>query len=421
MTVVLDNLKVAIFKADRYDPVAQRTFEEYARYRSFVLDPTRSRDPTGKPHVERSIPYIRESFFRGETWLNLEHVQREARRWCLEVAGTRIHGTTRQRPLAVFENVERSCLTPLQGERFDPPHWAEHTVHPDCHISFQRSLYSVPHGFRGRKVWVRGDQKLVRIYVDGTLVKTHARQPPGRRATDYDNYPAELTHYTLRDLQRMIRQARSQGPDLDRFKEGLLSRTVPWAKLRQTQKLLCFCTKYGWPRLNTACRRALIFKLINVHRIEPILLQDLDPSSLPTDTDHDTLVIPLNPCFQRPPGSFTQPQPKEVSSIAQKTSLGVLDLLELALQDGIDRCENKNLSTRLDQVAFEEAHTFEDFDWDAPVTFDRLRGRGVFSFGFPNPLDMRKILPANPRGAGSPTTTTTPLSSPITPSGTSSA
>ncbi len=110
----------------------------------------------------------------------------------------------------------------------------------------------------------------------------------------------------------MIRQARSHGPDLDRFKEALLSETVPWAKLRQTQKLLRLGTKYGWSRLNSACWRALVFKLINVHRVESTLLQDLDPPSLPTDWDHDTLILPLQPRFQRPPGSFTQPQPKEI-------------------------------------------------------------------------------------------------------------
>ena len=46
----------------------------------------------GGPVVERNVQYLRESFFRGETWLNLDHVQREALRWCLETAGTRIHG-----------------------------------------------------------------------------------------------------------------------------------------------------------------------------------------------------------------------------------------------------------------------------------------------------------------------------------------
>ena len=70
------------------------------------------------------------------------------------------------------------------------------------------------------------------------------------------------------------------------------------------------------------------------------------------------------------------------AAYAAKASLGPLDFLELALQDEIDRRETKNLSTRLDRAGFEEAHTFEDFDWEAPVTFDRDRVRDLFSLGF---------------------------------------
>jgi transposase len=50
--LILDNPRTAITKADRYDPVAQRTFEEYAQYRGLVIDPAPVREPTGKPHVE---------------------------------------------------------------------------------------------------------------------------------------------------------------------------------------------------------------------------------------------------------------------------------------------------------------------------------------------------------------------------------
>ncbi|MCJ7628757.1 MAG: hypothetical protein MUO50_10265 [Longimicrobiales bacterium] len=305
--VCLDNLKAAITKADRYDPVVQRTFEAYARYRGFVIDATRSRDPTGKPFVERGIPYVRESFFRGEDWLNPEHVQRDVLRWCLGTAGTRIHGTTRQQPLAVFENVEKAHLLPFEGERFDTPTWGQYKVHPDHHVSFQKALYSVPHAYLGRKVWVRGDTKLVRIYMDGALVKTHPCMPPGRRSTDHDDYPAELTAYTLRDPERMIRQAQSHGPNIGTFTSELLSGTVPWAKLRQAQKLLRMGNKYGWLRLDFACRRALAFELINVRRVESILLQDLDQLTLPLEARGEAKVIPIQLRFQRPPGSFTHP------------------------------------------------------------------------------------------------------------------
>lgn len=61
--------------------------------------------------------------------------------------------------------------------------------------------------------------------------------------------------------------------------------------------------------------------------------------------------------------------------VTRKASPGSLGFLELALQDKIDRCKNKNLSVRLDRAGFDEAHTLEDFDSYAPVRFDRDRVR----------------------------------------------
>ena len=86
------------------------------------------------------------------------------------------------------------------------------------------------------------------------------------------------------------------------------------------------------------------------------------------------------------------------AAYASKADLSPLDFLELALQDEIDRREHKNLSNRLHRAGFSESHTFEDFDWDAPVTFDRNRVRDLFSLSF---LDKREdILFLGPVGVG---------------------
>lgn len=304
--VILDNLRAAITKADRYDPIVQRTMEEYARHRGFVIDPAPVRTPTGKPHVERAVPYVRENFFRGETWRDLAHVQERVRVWARETAGQRIHGTTRQRPLEVFEQLERATLLPLVGERFDPPRWAKCTVHPDHHVSFGKALYSVPTRFLRQRVWVRGDSRLVRIYADRELIKTHATQSPGGRSTDHTDYPDVLTAYTRRDPQRLIQQAGTFGVHVGRFAAGLLGGTFPWAKLRQAQRLLRLADKYGAARLDGACQRALAFELLNVKRVETILRLKLDQheSGIAADAPADVRIYPLRPRFARPDTSF---------------------------------------------------------------------------------------------------------------------
>jgi len=86
------------------------------------------------------------------------------------------------------------------------------------------------------------------------------------------------------------------------------------------------------------------------------------------------------------------------ATYAQKTGLAPLDFLELALQDEIDRREHTNLSTRLTRAGFAEPQTFEEFDWNVPVTFDRDRVRDLFSLQF---LDRREdIIFLGPVGVG---------------------
>ncbi|MCG6921683.1 MAG: IS21 family transposase [Acidobacteria bacterium] len=309
--VVLDNLRAAVTKADRYDPVFQRTFDEYAQYRGFIIDPALPRHGQGKPHVERGVPYVRESFFRGEDWLDIDHVQREARTWCLTEAGTRRHGTTGKRPLAVFEEEEKPTLIPIHGARFDAPHWAECIVHPDHHIQFRKATYSIPTRYVGKTVTVRGDRALVRAYYRGQMIKVHPTQPPGGRITDYNDYPEEIAPYAMRDPDRVIHQARRIGERTGRFAEQLLSGPFPWSRLRQAQKLLRLAAKYGRQRLEKACRRALAFDLINVRRLEGILRDDLSVDDQP---EVPPPIIPLPSRFLRPRGSFTHhPHTEEVT------------------------------------------------------------------------------------------------------------
>lgn len=67
---------------------------------------------------------------------------------------------------------------------------------------------------------------------------------------------------------------------------------------------------------------------------------------------------------------------------AKKTKLSYQEFLELVLQDEIDRRDQVSLQVRLQKAAFEEEQTFEGFDWDAPVTFDRDLVKDLFGLGF---------------------------------------
>ncbi|MDD4256194.1 MAG: IS21 family transposase [Methanofollis sp.] len=299
--VVIDNLKAAVVRSDRYSPVFNRTFLEYSQFRGFIIDPARPNDPTGKPKVEREVPYVRKNFFAGETFRDLSHVQEEAIRWCRDTAGMRVHGTTRKRPLVVFNEEEKMALLPLTEERFDVPRWGSVKVHPDHHIRFGSSLYSVPTRYIGREVSVRKDTRLLRIYYKGELVKTHPAVPQGRRSTDFNDYPKEKAPYAMRSCTYYVDRAGQIGPAARRFAELLLSGTFPWTKLRQAQKLVRLPERYGKERVEKACERSLAFELVDVRRIEEIIQQGL----VKEDTEERRLET-LPSRFARPAAYFVK-------------------------------------------------------------------------------------------------------------------
>lgn len=306
--LVIDNQKPAVTKADIYDPIENKTFLEYSQHRGFIIDPTRGAHPEGNARVERNVPYVREAFFRGETFRDIEDVQEKAVRWCLGTAGTRIHGTTGRPPLAFFEAEEKATLLPLTDGRFDIPIWGEAKVHRDHHIQFQKSFYSVPTRYIGKEVTVRGDSALVRIYFASEMIKLHPRKKHYEKSTDFNDYPKEKSVYAMRNPMFCIESAGRFGPSVKIFCEKLLSGDFPWSKLRQAQKLVRLGEKFGPDRLESAARRAVMFDLINVNRLEVMLVRCLAPDDSRRKGDK---VILLPGRFERTAESFSARKEKE--------------------------------------------------------------------------------------------------------------
>jgi transposase len=300
--LILDNFAAAVAGYDPLDPRPTRGFLEYSQSRGFFCDPARVGKPRDKPHVESNVKYVRERFFKGGRFRDLEDCREQAERWCSDVAGLRVHGTTRTIPREVFAAEEQRQLLVYDGVPYDVPEWKEVSVHPDHHVSFGQALYSVPSRScpPGTKVEIRGDSALVKLYKRGELMKVHPRQPRGGRATDPDDYPPEKTAYALRAPDRIVRRAAELGPSIEIFARKLFAGPLPWAKLRAGMKLVSLGERYGPERLDAACARALAFDLIDVRRLHVILLRALEQDAGPPAHPPS----PLGSRFARPGSAF---------------------------------------------------------------------------------------------------------------------
>ncbi|MBA2472556.1 MAG: IS21 family transposase [Pseudonocardiales bacterium] len=254
--LVSDNLKTGVIKPDLYDPKLNRAYAEMAAHYGALIDPARAKKPKDKPCVERMMPYVRDSYWRGRTFASVADMQARAVEWALGVAGTRSHRSLDGvAPLALFQAVEAPALLGLPGAPFELARWLSPRVAPDCHVSVDKVLYSVPWRFIGVQVDARVTDRVVQIFAAGELIKTWPRSERGR-CTDNTDYPPEKIAFFMRTPVWCRNRAAELGPGVAELVAGLLAEPV-LHRLRAAQGVLALADKHGSERLDAACTRAL--------------------------------------------------------------------------------------------------------------------------------------------------------------------
>jgi len=302
-TVLVDNLKAGVVRPDLYDPTVNRAYAELERHYGFVVDPVRVATPEHKGKVERSMPTVRQQLVAGRQYADLASLNDSALTWCRDGIGREPHGTTQEAPRVRFERDERAALQPLPATAFERPTWAELTVHPDHHVVFERSYYSVPTRHVGQRVWVRATARLVEIYRDQTLIKTHPRAPrKGTWMTDPQDYPEAAKAYLFAHPMYCRKKAAELGVQVERFVETILADHA-LRNLRKAQAVLRLGEKYGAARLDAACAYLLSFDTTEIHRLKRVLERGIPTLYRPTQTNP----VPLSQqalAFLHPPTSF---------------------------------------------------------------------------------------------------------------------
>jgi transposase len=256
-TVVLDNLRAAVTKADWFDPVLNPKVEEFARHYGTVFLPTKSYTPRHKGKIERGVGYAQENALRGMTFQGLQGQNEHLRHWEAHVADLRIHGTIKRQVKKQFEEVERTALQPLAAERFPSFLEGRRMVSRDAHVEVMRAYYSTPPEYQGREVWVRYDTRLVRIFdLRFNLIATHVRQEPGRFSTQDAHLASEKISRVERGADYLVGRAARIGQ-----KTGLWARAVIEERgiqgIRVINGLLSLTTRHSAAEMEKACELAL--------------------------------------------------------------------------------------------------------------------------------------------------------------------
>jgi transposase len=273
--LIIDNAKCAITRACAHDPLVQRAYAECAEGYGFKIDACPPHDPQKKGIVEAGVKYVKGNFLPTRTFRDLADLNAQARAWVMHEAGTRVHGTTRVAPLKLFE-LEQALLQPLPAVAPDLGTWHRVSVHRDCHVQFERVLYSAPFALAGKTLWLRATDAAVALYEDLRHVATHPRgRRPGERITVRDHLPPQAQAFFAHDRHWCLEQAQRIGPSCVRLIEHLLSDRIV-ERLRGAQGVIAMTKPHGAQRVEAACARALAHDSPYYRTVKTILATGAD-------------------------------------------------------------------------------------------------------------------------------------------------
>jgi hypothetical protein len=255
-TLVIDNLRAAVKRADWYDPELCPKVASFAAHYGVAILPTRPYTPRHKGKVERGIGYVKGNALQGRTFTSLAEQNRYLAEWESSVADARIHGTTRRQVGKLFEEAERGALLPLPGSRFELFQEALRCVHRDGHVEVKRAYYSVPPEFVGQRAWVRWDGRVVRIFDEKMRqIALHAQQEPGRFSTLNQHIPAEKIGGVERGAAWLLTRAGRIGPHALAWAKATLEQRGTEG-MRAVMGLSSLHERHGSRRIDEACRIA---------------------------------------------------------------------------------------------------------------------------------------------------------------------
>lgn len=214
--VLVDNMKQAVEQHDVSTGTVRwaREFLDFCEHYGVLPVASPPYWPRVKGKVERGVGYVKRSFLEGRHFTDLEDLNRQLEHWVENVANTRIHGTTDERPVdrhrAELPHLRRAAAVPV----YDTRSLEIRKVGPDCHFSFGGVRYSVPPIAASHTVMVRPEGEEVgaffSVYLGSELLVRHRKHPRGAGLITLPEHADEIRRLTRGSAAKTYRRRGTQ-------------------------------------------------------------------------------------------------------------------------------------------------------------------------------------------------------------------
>lgn len=284
--VVSDNLKSAVTRANKYEPVINRSFKDFARHYSCVINPTRSYSPQDKALVENAVHLVYQRIYypiRAMTFFSLKDLNQQ-----IHQSLTNYNNLLFQRKSAsrkeLFQSIEREQLKPLPDTRYEIKDYKRAKVQKMGYVYFSpnKNYYSVPYRYIGKRTSIHFTKTVVEVYYNHQRIALHQRSlSKGVYTTNKTHLSSTHQNYTDWNPEYFITKATPHGPYVVQCVEHIFANTdYPETAYKRIMGLLQLHNAYTSNRLNEACKRALQADAVSYRRIKNILANNIDKTSI---------------------------------------------------------------------------------------------------------------------------------------------
>ena len=270
--VMVDNLKSAVLRrAVGQDPIFNPKYLDFAKHYGFTIAPCNVRKGNEKGRVENAVGYVKKNFLAGLEIPDFHSLAPAVRTWLDDIANVRIHGTTRKRPVDLFDE-EKTLLNPLPCFDFDIATISQVRASKQFRIVLDTNRYSVPAQYAGTQLTLKTYPDRLCIYLENELISRHDRSYDRNRDFELPDHPKPLLEQRKKARDQVLfKRFLALSPMAQQYYQKMEQRR--FNVKHHVQKIVALSEIYGAEAISRAIRDAFQFQAFSSEYIANILEQ----------------------------------------------------------------------------------------------------------------------------------------------------
>jgi transposase len=296
-SIVPDNLKSAVSKASKYEPVLNKTLKDLALHYGCVINPTRAYSPQDKAMVEGAVRLVYQRIFfaiRNMTFFSLDELNDQLKKE-LVTYNEYLMVTYQASRRKLFVELEEQYLQPLPMNPYQIKHYKRAKVQKMGYIylSDTKNYYSVPYRYIGKQVELQYDRDTIEIYCQSSRIASHKRvSRPGQYVTIKEHMSSTHQFYSDWSPEYFAMLSKSIGSKTGEYIALLIAQQdYPETGYKQALGILSLKKAFEKHRIEKACAMALTHEKYSYRTIKRILENNMDKA---IETTVQQILIPIH-------------------------------------------------------------------------------------------------------------------------------